>query len=121
MAKWPLCLIAGKVRHVRVDGPGDELSCEYYTRDCGIPKFAPSPKTCGGCSVHKLSLRAEAWKADAERLAGVLSKALRCLTQHGLSGRPPHGVDVPVDGSGMAREIEAALAEHEKLKREMEV
>ena len=79
MAKWPLCLIAGKVRHVRVDGPGDELSCEYYTRDCGIPKFAPSPKTCGGCSVHKLSLRAEAWKAEAERLVGGMAS---CVADH---------------------------------------
>ena len=74
MAEWPRCAIAGKADYRTVYGRGDEVSCAYHTRDCGLPKFAASPTVCATCPVHLLTLRAEAAEAEVKTLELLLAQ-----------------------------------------------
>ena len=96
MADWPRCATAGPIESVRVDGPGDELSCRYSARDCGHPRFAASPKVCAGCAVHALTLRA----AAAEERVAELSDPVKSAAA---------GWGHAADESKRAAELEAAV------------
>lgn len=75
MSEWPRCAIASKLEYRTVYGPGDEVSCAYHARDCGLPKFAASPTVCATCPVHLLTLRAEAAEANLKAISQLLSAA----------------------------------------------